>query len=101
VIDTTTAAGKLLFQIMATVAEFEADIARERTIEDLEAARERHGGKLLPRGRGSKTTPEKLRNASRLLAAGVPATEVARTVGISRASLYRLGVVGRQAGAAS
>ena len=46
VIDTTSAAGKLLFGIMAAVAQFEADITRERTIEGMDAARERHGGRI-------------------------------------------------------
>lgn len=55
----------------------------------LEAARERHGGKLPSRGRAKDITAEKLHNAARLLRSGVPAAEAARTVGISRSTLYR------------
>ncbi len=100
VIDTTSAAGKLLFGIMAAVAQFEADITRERTIEGMDAARERHGGVLPKRGRA--ITDEKLATARRELAAGVSAAQVARSLGISRASLYRLVDVGatRQAAVA-
>jgi DNA invertase Pin-like site-specific DNA recombinase len=97
IIDTTTPHGHLLFAIMAAVAQFEADINRERTAEGLEAARERHGGKLPPRGRAKAITDEKLRNAARLLRSGVPTTEVARTVGLSRSTVYRLVVPGVRA----
>jgi len=38
-IDTTTAPGKLLFNIMGSLAEFERDLIRERTRAGLEAAR--------------------------------------------------------------
>jgi DNA invertase Pin-like site-specific DNA recombinase len=44
-IDTTNGLGKMFFTIMAAIAEFEADIAQERTIDGMEAARERHGAR--------------------------------------------------------
>jgi len=40
-IDTTTPTGKLMFHIMAALAEFERDVISERTIAGLEAARAR------------------------------------------------------------
>ncbi|MBY3378931.1 recombinase family protein [Rhizobium laguerreae] len=40
-IDTSTAAGKLIFHILASMAEFEKSLIRERTIAGLEAARAR------------------------------------------------------------
>jgi DNA invertase Pin-like site-specific DNA recombinase len=40
-IDTSTATGRLMFHIFASLAEFEADITRERTHAGLEAARAR------------------------------------------------------------
>lgn len=40
-IDTTTAGGKLIFHVFAALAEFEADIIRERTHAGLAAARAR------------------------------------------------------------
>ena len=40
-IDTTTAAGRLVFGIFAALAEFEGDLIRERTMAGLEAARAR------------------------------------------------------------
>ena len=40
-IDTTTSAGRMIFGIFATLAEFERDLIRERTMAGLEAARAR------------------------------------------------------------
>jgi DNA invertase Pin-like site-specific DNA recombinase len=40
-IDTTTPTGKLMFHIMAALAEFERDVTSERTLAGLEAARAR------------------------------------------------------------
>ncbi len=54
-IRTDTPYGKLIFTIFAALAEFEADQTRERVLDGLEAARERHGGKL-PRG-GRRSLP--------------------------------------------
>ncbi|MCU1670871.1 MAG: site-specific recombinase, invertase Pin, partial [Blastococcus sp.] len=40
-IDTTTPAGKLIFHVLAAIAEFERDLILERTLEGLAAARAR------------------------------------------------------------
>ena len=40
-VDTTTAAGRLVFGIFAALAEFERELIRERTVAGLEAARAR------------------------------------------------------------
>ena len=40
-INTTTAAGRLVFGIFAALAEFERELIRERTVAGLEAARAR------------------------------------------------------------
>ena len=40
-IDTTTAAGRLVFGIFAALAEFERELIRERTVAGLKAARAR------------------------------------------------------------
>ena len=49
-IDTTTPAGKLIFGIFASLAEFERDLISERTRAGLASARARgrKGGRLLP-----------------------------------------------------
>lgn len=87
-IDTTTPHGKLLFQIMAALAEWEAAITRERTIEGLVAARERHGGALPVRG--PSVTSDQL-DTARMLArtTDMSAQRIAEVIGVSRATLYR------------
>jgi DNA invertase Pin-like site-specific DNA recombinase len=85
-IDTTTAAGRLVFHIFAALAEFERELIRERTRAGLDAARAR-GRKG---GRPSKMTPSKLRMAMALMAdPSSVAQEVAAQLGVSTATLYR------------
>ncbi len=87
-IDTATPAGRMLFHVLAAIAEFEHDLIAERTRDGLSAARARHGGKLPPRG--SSISPDKLAAARVLYQRGdMPARRIAAAVGISRASLYR------------
>ena len=76
-IDTTTAAGKLVFGIFAALAEFERELIRERTRAGLASARAR-GRKG---GRPYKMTGAKLRLA--MAAMGQPETKVADLCGNS------------------
>ena len=85
-IDTTTPAGKLIFGIFASLAEFERDLISERTRAGLASARAR-GRKG---GRRPKMTPAKLRLA--MAAMGQRETNVGalcRELGITRSTLYR------------
>jgi DNA invertase Pin-like site-specific DNA recombinase len=84
-IDTTTPNGKLIFHQFAALAEFERDLIRERTQAGLAAARAR--GRT--GGRPSVWTPEKLRTARSMYAAGEHVGSIARVLGISRGSVYR------------
>jgi len=84
-IDTTTAAGKLVFGIFAALAEFERELITERTIAGLASARAR-GRKG---GHPYKMTP-KLRMA--MASMGQPDTKVStlcKGLGITRQTLYR------------
>ena len=85
-IDTTTAAGKLVFGIFAALAEFERELISERTVAGLASARAR-GRKG---GRPFKMTTAKLRLA--MAAMGQSETKVAdlcTELGITRQTLYR------------
>jgi DNA invertase Pin-like site-specific DNA recombinase len=85
-IDTTTAAGKLVFGIFAALAEFERELIVERTKAGMAAARAR--GRL--GGRPFKMTPAKLRLA--MAAMGQPETKIGALcaeLGVTRQTLYR------------
>ena len=84
-INTTTAAGRLLFHIIAALAQMERELTRERTLAGLQAARA--AGK--PLGRKPVMTAQRVQIASRMLKEGHSVSEVAATLGVGRASLYR------------
>ncbi|TXC68001.1 recombinase family protein [Sphingomonas ginsenosidivorax] len=84
-IDTAGTAGKLVFHIMAAMAEMERDLNRERTTAALDVARRQ--GRV--GGRKTVMTPKKLEAARTLLASGVKRREVASMIGVSIPTIYR------------
>lgn len=84
-IDTAGTAGKLVFHIMAAMAEMERDLIRERTTAALIVAK--RGGRV--GGRKTVMTPRRIEAARKLLASGMSAREIAPTIGVSVATLYR------------
>jgi DNA invertase Pin-like site-specific DNA recombinase len=84
-IDTSTSAGKLLFHIMGSLAEFERDLIRERTHAGLEAARAR-GRK----GGRRSTDPTKVAAAVSLYnQKTMTLAEIEKATGVSKSVLYR------------
>lgn len=87
-VDTTSATGELFFNLMASMAQWEARMVQERTLEGLEHARERHGG-TLPK-RGPSVTPDQIATAKTLATTtDMSAGRIAEVIGVSRATLYR------------
>lgn len=84
-INTATPGGRLVFHVMAALAEFERDLIRERTAAGLQAARAK--GRV--GGRPRKMTPDKIDAARDLLASGKAVKDVAQMFGISVPTLYR------------
>jgi DNA invertase Pin-like site-specific DNA recombinase len=85
-IDTSTPGGRLVFHIFASLAQFERELIRERTMAGLAAARAR-GRKG---GRPRKLTPEKLQVAKAMYESREHTVgAIAATIGVSRASVYR------------
>jgi DNA invertase Pin-like site-specific DNA recombinase len=84
-IDTTTAQGRLLFGIFASLAEFERELIRERVMAGLTAARAR-GRKG---GRKPVFTASKLRRAQAAMTSrDTHVSYLCEELGISRATLY-------------
>ena len=85
-VDTGTPMGGMVFTVMAALAQTELEIKRERITDSV--SKRRAAGKDLG-GRRERFTNSQIENARRLIAAGEPATQVARDLGMSRATLYR------------
>lgn len=88
-IDTTTAHGRLMFNIFASLAEFEKDLIKERTMSGLNAARAR--GKKGGRPKGlSQAAIEKAYAAEALYRQGELSTiKISEQLGISKTTLYK------------
>jgi DNA invertase Pin-like site-specific DNA recombinase len=88
-IDTGTTTGRFTFNIFVSLAEFEREIIRERTMAGLEAARSR--GRMGGRPAGlSKEALATTKNAKILYDSGEKTVkEIAESLKISRATCYR------------
>ncbi len=85
-VDTRTPIGAMVFTVMAALAQMELEIKRER-ITDSVTKRRTTGGDL--GGRRPTFTESQIRTAATLVQSGEPATQVAKDMGMSRATLYR------------
>ena len=82
-IDTSTAAGKCFFDMLAAFAEFETGIRKERQAEGI--AKAKSDGKYI----GRKPSIDKVK-VRQLTAEGMGPTAIANELGISRISVYRI-----------
>lgn len=83
-VDTSDATGKLMLNVMASVAQFEREMMLERQREGI--AKAKAEGKY--KGR-KPTAMVKKDEIAKLAREGVGATEIAKRLGIGRASVYR------------
>jgi DNA invertase Pin-like site-specific DNA recombinase len=81
-IDTSTAAGKAFLDMLGVFAEFETNLRRERQMEGI--AKAKAAG--VYKGRQPSISVEKVRS---LHVEGIGPSEIAKRLGISRASVYR------------
>src|SRR4029079_6407031 len=84
-IDTSTPTGRLMFNMLGAIAQFERELMLERQREGV--AKAKAEGKY--KGR-APTARAKAAEVRRLCGEGVGATEIARRLGIGRASVYRV-----------
>jgi DNA invertase Pin-like site-specific DNA recombinase len=95
-IDTGTAIGKLMITVLSGIAEFEADMIRERQLEGIVEAKQRGVYKGRPKkytekNKGLQHAMELFNNRDKN---GMTVNEIAEITKISRATLYR--AVGRK-----
>jgi DNA invertase Pin-like site-specific DNA recombinase len=81
-IDTSTAAGKCFLDMLGVFAEFETNLRRERQLEGI--AKAKAAG--VYKGRPASIDAAQVRQ---MKAQGIGATEIAKALGIGRASVYR------------
>jgi DNA invertase Pin-like site-specific DNA recombinase len=85
-IDTSTANGRLVFNIFGALAEYERELIRERTLAGLASARAR--GKK--GGRKFELTKSQVRRAQAAMShRETDVSELARELGVARGTLYR------------
>lgn len=84
-LDTTTANGRLIFHVMAALAEFERGLLSERTRAGLQAAQRK--GRM--GGRPKALSPSAARAVIDLRNQGKTVAEIAQTLRVSRATVYR------------
>jgi len=85
-IDTSNATGRMVAGVLASLAELELELGRERRTAAREARRAR--GQSI--GRPKALDPSKSALARRMQAAGEPVATIATALGVSRATVYRV-----------
>lgn len=85
-IDTSNATGRMVAGVLASLAELELELGRERR----SAAREARRARGQAVGRPKALDPPKAALAQRMHASGEPATTIASALGVSRATVYRV-----------
>jgi DNA invertase Pin-like site-specific DNA recombinase len=84
--DTTTPHGRLMLTVLGGLAEFERELIRARTDEGRKRAKAR-GTKF---GRPTALTPHQRQEVLQRLAEGAVQADLARTYGVSQATISRL-----------
>ena len=84
-IDTSTSTGRLLLNVLGSIAEFEADLIRERVVAGLAAARRK--GKRL--GRRPVLVGDVLTRAKALQTAGWSTRAIAHELGVSKSAVHK------------
>jgi DNA invertase Pin-like site-specific DNA recombinase len=84
-VDTATPTGRAIAAIMASLAERELELGRERRAASRESRRARH----LPATKPPKLSPVRQEQLRRLAVTGEPVHQLAEAFGIGRATAYR------------
>ena len=94
-LDTSSAAGELVFHVFGAIAHFERRLISERTRDGIAAARKRGRTPGRP-----PLDPETVSAAQKLIDAGLSPARAAQQLGIGRATAYRIAAGMREGGSA-
>ena len=94
-LDTSSAAGELVFHVFGAIAHFERRLISERTRDGIAAARKRGRQPGRP-----PLDPETVSAAQKLIEAGLSPARAAKQLGIGRATAYRIAAELREGGSA-
>jgi len=100
-LDLSTPAGRLMANVLASVAQYETEVRQERSMAGLAVAREKgtrsgnaigrpKGGSLDGTAKRIKVTPEQEATAKRLKSEGAKIAAIARATGLSRPTVYSI-----------
>jgi len=93
-IETTSAAGRVVFHVFAALAAFERNLIRERTQAGLNAARARGRAG----GRKPKLDARQIREIKRLMSdPSIPVGQIAERYKVSRTTIYKVAPRGQEA----
>ena len=84
-LETVTPAGKMIFQVMGAMAEFERNLINERIQAGIKTAKE-NGVKF---GRKKVLNPDQIAMAQQLVASGMSLKKISENLGINRTTLWR------------
>jgi DNA invertase Pin-like site-specific DNA recombinase len=89
-LDLATPAGRLMANVLASVAQYETEVRAERIVAGQAVARAQgvKFGRPVGTGKPIKVTPEQEETVRRLKAEGKPIAVIARAVGLSRPTIY-------------
>jgi DNA invertase Pin-like site-specific DNA recombinase len=82
-IDTSSAAGELVFHVFGAIAHFERRLIAERTKDGIAAAAPRENGQA------ASLDADRIAAALKLVSAGLSPTAAARQLGLGRSTVYR------------
>jgi len=100
-LDLSTPAGRLMANVLASVAQYETEVRQERSMAGLAVAREKgtRSGNAIGRPKGGslegvakriKVTEEQEATAKRLKSEGAKIAAIARATGLSRPTIYKV-----------
>lgn len=84
-VDSSTPTGRMVMGVMASMAELELELQRERVA----AAKAARKARDLPMGRPKALTPAQVRQAVAMRTSGEPVPDIARTLGVSASTVHR------------